>query len=415
MGRSPSILLVAAILIGSLAAAGYMISMRPEPERGELPSQVPFAITEPVVAGAGAIPVRVAGTVRARAEVEIAAEVGGRVVWVEPAFQSGGRIREGQPILRIDNADYHNRVEQVRSDIAAQQVEILRVEEEARLARAQYEEFRRRQADAAPAEEAGPLTFWQPQLDAARAVLDRHNAVLAAAELALSRTEVRAPFDGVVRVESLEVGQYVAPGQGVGRLYASDAVEVVAPLPDASAALVPGLWDLRAGQSERRIRVRVVAEFGKRQYAWAGHADRVETALDEQTRTLDLIVRVPEPFAPGVPVDALDDGAHGVPGGADSPRGGGPPLLLGMFVDVEIEGIAPESYFNVRRAALRPGDEVWVVRGGRVTLVPVDVLQHADEQVLLRGALQDGDAAVVGGLPVATEGMQVQTAPGEGR
>jgi len=86
-----------------------------------------------------------------------------------------------------------------------------------------------------------------------------------------------------------------------------------------------------------------------------------------------------------------------------------------MCGGVEIGGIAPESYFNVRRAALRPGDEVWVVRGGRVTLVPVDVLQHTDEQVLLRGALQDGDAAVVGGLPVATEGMQVQTAPGEGR
>ena len=412
MSRALSVLVVAAILIGSLAVAGYMISMRPEPERSEPPVQVPFAITEPVVAGVGPISVLAAGTVRARAEVDIAAEIGGRVVWVEPAFQSGGRIRAGQPIFRIDDADYRNRIDQVRTDIAVQQVEILRVEEEARIARAQYGEFQRRHAAGAAAEEAGPLTFWQPQIEAARAVLDRRHAVLAEAELALSRTEVRAPFDGVVRAESLAVGRYVAPGQGVGRLYASDAVEVVVPLADAKAALVPGLWDLRAGQSERRIPVRVVAEFGARRYAWAGHADRVETALDEQTRTLDLIVRVPEPFTAGVPADARDDG---VEAGADSARRDGPPLLLGMFVDVEIEGIAPEAFFVVRRPALRPGDEVWVVRGDRVTLVPVDVLQHADEHVLLRGALEDGDAAVVGGLSVATEGMQVQTQPGAGR
>ena len=412
MSRALSFLLVAAILIGSLAVAGYMMSMRPEPERSEPPVQVPFAITEPVVAGTGPIPVLAAGTVRTHAEVDIAAEIGGRVVWVEPAFQSGGRIRAGQPIFRIDDADYRNRIEQVRTDIAVQQVEILRVEEEARIARAQYEEFQRRHAASAATEQAGPLTFWQPQLEAARAILDRRNAVLAEAELALSRTEVRAPFDGVVRSESLEIGQYVAPGDGVGRLYASDAVEVVVPLSDARAALVPGLWDLRAGQSERRIPVRVVAEFGAWRYAWAGYADRVETALDEQTRTLDLIVRVPEPFTAGVPADVRDNGADS---GADAARRDGPPLLLGMFVDVEIEGIAPEAYFVVRRPALRPGDEVWVVRGDRVTLVPVDVLLHADEHVLLRGALEDGDAAVVGGLSVATEGMQVQTQPGAGR
>lgn len=79
-------------------------------------------------------------------EVDIAAEISGRVVSVEPSFQSGGRIRQGQPSFRIEDADYRNRVEQVRTDIAVQQVEILRVQEEARLARAQYEQFRRYEA-----------------------------------------------------------------------------------------------------------------------------------------------------------------------------------------------------------------------------------------------------------------------------
>lgn len=413
MGRLLSAAVVVLILAGSLALAGYMIAARPEPERREPPSQVPFAVTEPVVAGEGAIPVLAAGTVRARAEVDIASEISGRVVWMEQAFQSGGRIREGQPIFRIDDADYRNRVEQVRTDIAVQEVEILRVQEEARIARAQYEEFRRRRADSAPADDVSPLTFWQPQLKAAQAVLDRHNAVLAEAELVLSRTEIRAPFDGVVRAESLEVGQFVTAGQGVGSLYASDAVEVVVPLPDASAALIPRLWDLEAGNPDPRVAVRVLAEYGDHHYAWEGYVDRVETALDEQTRTLEVIVRVPSPFTGGVPV-----GVGNLDGQSESDlpaaASGGPPLLLGMFVDVEIEGVAPERYFQVRRPALRPDNEVWEVRGGRVTIVPVRVLQRADDIVYVTGALEDGAAVVVGGIQIATEGMAVRTEGGGG-
>ncbi len=411
MGRVRSAVVAVAILVGSLAVAGYMVSMRPQPERAEPPAQAPFAITEAVVAGAGAIPVLGAGTVRARAEVDIAAAVSGRVVWVRPAFQSGGRIREGQAIFRIDDADYRNRVAQARSDIAVQHVEVLRVEEEARIAREQYEQFRRRRDDDAPA--AGPLTLWQPQIDAARAVLDRYRSVLADAELALSRTEVRAPFDGVVRVESLDLGQFVAAGQGVGKFYAADAVEVVVPLSDGRAALVPGLWDLRAGDDSRRVAARIVADHGARRYAWAGYVDRVETALDEQTRTLDVIVRVPAPFTSGSAVET--DGDDGGDRSRDLAAAAPPPLLLGMFVNVEIAGTAPDEYFEIREPALRPGNEVWVVRRGRVSIVPVRVLQRADEDVYVTGDLAAGDAAVVGGLQVATPGMVVRTAPEPGR
>ena len=414
MSRALSVFVVAAILIGSLAVAGYMISMRPEPERREPPSQVPFAVTEAVLAGEGPLLVRAAGTVRARAEVDIAAEVGGRVVWVEPAFVSGGRIREGQPIFHIDDADYRNRIEQVRTDIAVQQVEILRVEEEARIARAQYEEFQRRHAAGAAAEEAGPLTFWQPQLKAARAVLDRHHAVLAEAELALSRTEVRAPFDGVVRAASLAVGQYVAPGQGVGRLYASDAVEVVVPLADAKAALVPGLWGLEAGTPDPRVPARVTTDYGDGRYVWEGYIDRVEAVLDEDTRTLDVVVRVPDPFGGGLPVEANRDAPEAALPGGGSANAGGPPLLLDMFVDVQIPGIEPDEYFLVRRPALRPDNEVWLVRGDRVAIVSVRVLQRFDDEVFVTGALQAGEAIVVGGIQIATEGMVVRTAAGGG-
>lgn len=397
MTRGKSLLLAAAILLISLSVAYLMIWLKPEPEIRPLTSQAPFAITAPAVVGTGAIPVYGAGTVRPVAEIDVATEINGKVVWVDPAFQSGGRVRKGQILFRIDDADYRNRVQQARANVAAQHVALLRTNEEARIARAEYAQFRHSQTDIA---EANPLALWEPQLEAARAAVVRDSAVLADAELALARTKVRAPFRGVVQTESIDMGQFVVAGQSVGRLYATDAVEVVVPLSDANAALIPGLWELKAGDGDRRVVARVIAEYGDGSYAYEGYIDRAEASLDKQTRTINVIVRVPNPFTSGTRVEAA---------GADP----GPPLLVGKFAEVRIEGIIPDQYFILRRSALRPGNEVWAVRDDtRLTIVPVRVLQRSDDKVFVTGTLKAGQAVVIGGIQVATEGMVVQTAGG---
>ena len=386
MSRRKSFMLAAGILLGSVAVAFIMIQLRPEPPLREPPSRVPFVTTATAVPGEGAIPVYGAGTVRPRAEIDVSAQINGKVAWVSPSFQGGGRVQEAQTLFRIDDADYRNRVRQAQANVAAGQVALLQAEEDARIAREEYELFRKRQPDAASGS-ANPLTLREPQLAAARAALARDSAALADAELALSRTEVPAPFTGIVRNESVDLGQFVAAGQGVGRLYASDAVEVVVPLSDAAAALIPDLWGLRAGDGYRRVRATVSAEYGEQNHEREGYVDRAEAALDEQTRTIDVVVRVRRPFS-----------------------GTGPPLLVGQFVEVRIEGVAPDRYFTVPRAALRTGNEVWALRGNNtITIVPVQVLQRSDEIVYVTGNLEADQAVVVSGIQIATDGMVVRT------
>lgn len=397
MSRLRSFLIAAGILVGAIVIAIVMVNLRPDPPVREPPSSVPFVTTGVAMAEEGAIPVHGAGTVRPRAEIDVAAQVGGAVTWVASSFQGGGRVREDDVLFRIEDADYVNRVRQARANVAAQQVALLQAEEEARIARDEYERLQRRSGGGGGGA-ANPLTLRQPQLEAARAALARDSAALADAELALSRTEVKAPFSGAVRSESVDVGQLVGPGQSVGRLYAADAVEVVVPLSDADAALVPRLWDLVAGDGNRSVGATVSATYGDARYTWSGYVDRAEAALDEQTRTIDVVVRVPNPFRGGTPV--ADDEAAAT----------GPPLLVGQFVDVRIDGVAPERYFAVPRAALRTGNEIWAVHGGStITIVPVHVLQRIDDMVYVTGALEAGQTVVVGGIQIATEGMQVRT------
>ena len=393
MSRRVGYLLAAAILLGSIGAAGLLIARRPELSLRPPNVRVPVALSEPVRAGVGPIPVRGFGTVRPREEVDVAAEVGGRVVWVAPAFVSGGRVSRGDVLFRLDDADHRHRIARAEAQIVEQQVELLRAEEEARIARSQYERFRSRRS-APPAGEAGPLAFWEPQIAAARAGVERARIALEEARLGLSRTEVRAPFAGLVRTESIGAGQLVEAGRAVGRIYASDVFEVVVPLADAEAALVPGLWAAGAGDADRRIAAAIVIEYGGLQLTWDGHVDRVDPTLDEQTRAVDIIVHVADPLAAGV---------------------NSPPLQVGRVVEVQFAGATPAEYFTVRRAALRPGDEVWVVRDDNLRIVPVRVVQADDDVVHVTGALRAGEPAVVDGIEVAVDGMAVQSAAVDNR
>ena len=402
MNRLRNLLLPAGILLGSIIVAAILVRLRPEPPVREPPSRIPFVTTAVAEPRQGSIPVHGAGTVRPRAEVHIAAQVSGKVSWVAPSFQSGGRVSAGEVLFRINDADYVNLVRQASANVAAQQVGLLLAEADARIAEDEYERYERRETLDAGSGDASPLALRLPQLEAARAALARDSAVLADANLALMRTEVTAPFSGIVRSESVAPGQFVAPGQSVGRLYADDAVEVVVPLSDQDAALIPALWELEAGDGNRRVSAKVSAEYGDMLYQWTGYVDRAEAALDEQTRTIHVVIRVPRPMTAGAPVPD-DDG--------DPPAlFGTPPLLVGQFVEVEIDGISPESYFAIPRAALRTGNEVWALRDGDlVTIVPVRVLQRADEVVYVVGELSAGQPVVVTGIQIATEDMAVRT------
>ena len=396
------------IILAAFAIAAVMVQLKPEPPRREPPPSAPFVTTAPAEALEGAIPIDGAGTVEPSAQVEVVPRVGGKVAWVAAAYQSGGGVKAGDVLFRIEDADYRHRVQRARASVARQRVALLQSEQEARLARAEYGGIVLRHAAGTDSGAPNPLALRDPQLQAARAGLERDSAVLADAELALRRTEVRAPFDGVVRSETVAVGQLVGGGRSVGSIYAIDAVEIEVPLTDDDAALIPGLWRLADGGASPRVRAVVSAEYGGAVYRWDAHVDRAVGALDPRTRTIRVVVLVPEPMTAGYPASPRAEANES----SAAVGGGAPPLLVGQFAEVEIDGAAPGPYFRIPRAALRPGGEVWALADdGRLAIVPVRVLRRSDESAYVMGDLADGQPTVVAGLREAAEGMEVRAGP----
>lgn len=380
------------VLVG-VAGLALLVGLRRTPEEVVPPRQVPTVTTIAARTQAGAIQVRGSGTVRPSAEVTVSPQVGGRVAWVSSAFVSGGRFAAGQALLRVDPADYENSVQAAQADVAQRQVDVLTAEEEVAIARDEYERLARREGLDPNPDRAGALVLREPQLQAARAALQRAEAGLEDARLALDRTWIRAPFNGIVRQESVDVGQFVSPGQVLGQMYATDEVEIVVPLSDDESALIPGLWNVRAGDEGERIPVAVTSEYGGVRYEWTGYVDRAEAALDEQTRTVNVAVRVPGAFRPS---ESQPDR---------------PPLLIGSYATVDIEGATYDRYAVVPSDALRDGGVVWTVASDTLLrMTPVQVIQEVEEEAYVLGDLRDGDPIIVSFLPYVTEGMTVRLA-----
>jgi RND family efflux transporter MFP subunit len=393
---SPFLKGVTIIAVGVLGLA-LLLVFRPRPAAQEPPRRVPLVVTAPADVRSGNLTIRGNGTVRPKSQIILSPQVAGRVEWVSPAFASGGRFEKGDLLLRIEEADYVNRVDAASAAVAQRQVEVLQWEEEQALAREEYQRLLTREGmDAPDSASLSSLIFREPQLQAAQASLRSAEAQLADARLALGRTRITAPFDGVVRSKSADVGQYVAPGQNLGSLYDTDEVEIVVPLTDAEAFLVDGLWEARAGNEETRIPATVQATFGGRSYDWPAYVDRAEGALNQETRTVDVVVRVPDPLV--------------------TDETGRPPLLLGTYATVDIQGESMEAYAVLPRTALRDGEAAYVVERDTLLVVrPVTVLQEIGGEVFVSGDIAPGDAVVVSPMDIVTDSMTVQVANGGDR
>ncbi|MGB1839813.1 MAG: efflux RND transporter periplasmic adaptor subunit [Longimicrobiales bacterium] len=375
------------ILGGGLLAAFSLVASRPVPERIATPRLAPMVTTETLAPRDAPLLVEGTGTVRPTSEITLSAEVGGRVVMVSPKLVRGGAFAIGDTLLKIDDRSYRNAVSIARAEVEQRRVDVALAAQNQAIAQREYELLRQRLGSAAPADTslAAQLARQQPQYEAAQASLYRAEAQLADAQLNLTRSVVVAPFAGRVRSETVDIGQFISPGQAVAEIYGTDAVEVDISLSTRQAALIDDLW---SENEQVRIPATVRAEFGGAWHEWEGFVEHASGALDETTRTVEVVIRIPSPFA-----------------AADAR----PPLLIGSYVRADIIGRAVGAHYAVPRSALREGSTVWAVtEEGTLVSRPVRVIQEIQDTVFVRADMAAAPRIVISDLSVMTEGMEVR-------
>ena len=375
------ILLPLVVLVLGAGAAKKLIDMRAIPEARTPEVALPVVRTLRAEFCDWRVQVPAQGTVVPRTESQLVVEVGGRVTAVSPKLVNGGFFDAKEVLLEIDPRDYEVARAQAQLEVARAERRLAEEEADAEVAKAEWERLGEGEASA--------LSLRQPQVAEAQATLVAAQALLARAERDLERTRVSAPFEGRVRSESVDVGQYLMPGTPVATVYATDVAEVRLPLPDGELAFLESLATGSADPQDLP-EVELSSNFAGQERSWLARIVRTEGEIDPTTRMVVAIARVEDPYGRRTDGDAA-------------------PLALGMFVDARIRGALLRDVLVLPRNALRDGARVFVVDDeDRLRFQPVEILRREREQVVVRADLAHGARIVVSPLEIVTDGMRVR-------
>lgn len=338
------------------------------------------------------VTVRARGIVIPARQVALGPEVGGRVVSMSERLLPGGRFAEGEPLLRIDPSDYRLAVEQQFAAVDSAQTSLELEESRKRIAEREWELFKEKNAGKGSA-----VALREPQLRSAQTRLKSAKSGLRRARLKVSRTVLKAPFNGMVQKRATEEGQMVAPGTPLVTFVGTDSywVQVSMPVERLAWIKVPGV----AGESEGS-RAQIHYRTGDQHVERSGEVLRLLADVDAAGHMARVLVEIEDPL--------------GVKGQA--PEGASPrlqrqsslPLLLGSYVEVEIEGRSAKDVVELPRIALREDSSVYTMENDQLAMVEVKVLWRQEDRVLISGGLEAGDRVIVSPLSAAVEGMKLR-------
>jgi HlyD family secretion protein len=332
-----------------------------------------------------------AGTFKARRRAALSTEVGGRVL--ELPARKGARVRAGDELMRIADADYRARVAAQESSLEsarAAREEACRTADQLDRELARNESLSRDRLVSAES-----LDQLQSRRDAARAAcagaaarIDQARAALALARVELEKTVLRAPFDGVVAEVTTEVGEWITPSPP-----ALPIPPVIVLLDCAPGYVSAPMDEVDVGRVREGLPVRITMDaFPGRSFP--GRVTRVAPYVQdaqEQNRVFELEAE-------------LDDATFALS------------IPPGTSADVEVILNARDGVLRVPSSALLEGD--------RVLVAGADVLESRSLQLGLknwqyaevRRGLSAGEAVVVSlDRAEVRSGARYSVAPESGR
>ncbi len=370
------------MIIAGIAGAVYITKSTPKARKRPPKRMTPLVQVVAVAPGNFAVTVSVMGTVVPAREITLEARVAGEIVAMHPNFTVGGFLQKDSEVLRIDPQDYQLALTLAEARVKDAESKLKLLEAEAESAKEEWRQLYRdrNQVDNEPP----PLVFKQPQVSAAKAALTAEKADVRKAQLDLSRTRIRAPFNAIVRTKHVDIGSQVSSQEKLAELVGTDEYWIQASIPVDRLDWI--MIPQRPGDPGAKARI-----LHRNGYEITGSVIRLLGDLESEGRMARILVEVKDPL--NLENDIKDQ----------------PALLIGEYVRIEIQGRELQNVFRISRTALRDNSMIWVVnKDSKLEIRRVDTLWRDTTTVLLRDGLMPGDQLIVSDLPAPINGMPVQ-------
>lgn len=369
-----SFVLALAILGVAVGVAALLFATAPKASKKQDARATPSVEVLEVNPTSHVVRILTQGVVESRRETQIAPEVRGKVVEISPNLKQGGNVTEGETLIRIEDADFRSALASASSALA--EAELALVQEEARSAQALIDWQRLGRGGAGP-----PLVLREPQLKAAKAMIESAREEVSRTTRDLERTRVTAPFDAAVRQASAEVGSIAVPGQMIAELYADRDLQIRLPLPLEDYGFVQ-----RGPAGEPLGEIELSGKIGVSDFKWSATSIKLDPEIDRRTLSGHWIVRV----------NAKPDSPFPLP-------------PVGIFLQAAITGNTLENVFEIPRRAIREGDEVLVVNPqNRIEFRKLEIIRRTPDSAIVRSGLSAGERICLTRLNAPIAGMEVR-------
>lgn len=326
------------------------------------------------------------GEVRAHHNTSLTPQVGGRITKISPKFEDGAFFNQGDILIELEVADYLTEIESAKAQLARAEAAFSQEKARAKQALLNWK-------DAGFKEEPSDLVLRKPQLREAEANVTSAQSNLERAERNLTRTKVKAPYNGRVRIRNVGIGQQVGANTSLGEIFTTDIAEVRLPITsrDLEYYTPPNRQKLTESDDENVTFTSIVATHGDAK-RWKGSVIRTEGELDQESRQIFVIARIKDPF------------------GLKSNKN---PLYLGQPVRVTIPAHTLKGVYRVPRSALSDLNQIMIIREGVIKRLDISPIWSTQDDIIFKDDLLPGDLLATTRIPYAPEGAAVEIIPDE--
>lgn len=289
------------------------------------------------------------GTTLSNEEVELRSETSGKITQI--LFEEGKQVKKGDLLVKIND-----------SELQATLKKNLSRETLARDKEARYRQLLEKNMTS------------QQEYDVA---LSELNGVIADVEFTraqIEKTEVRAPFDGIIGLRSVSVGTFISTQTSIAKMQSINPIKIDFSVPQKYSGVL----------KEGKIINVKLPNTGK---SFIGKVYAVEPKIEENTRTVKARATV------------------------SNERN---ELTPGAYVEVEIILEDLSSTLLVPSFAIVPdieGEKVFVFKKGKAVLQKVTSGIRTEKDVQIVSGLQSGDSVIVSGIIQLRPNMPVKLNP----
>ncbi len=382
------------IIVIAVAVASFLLFNNENKQQESVIVEPLRVETQVLVAKDKTFAIHTQGIVRSTDQTQLMAEISGVIASISPRFQVGSFFHVDEVLFTLESLEYQAAVKQAKAVVAEKKAQLVQETAKAKQAKMQWKDV----------SNATDLALRKPFVAEAKALLQSAEAKLERAQQILRRTEIKAPYDGIVTEKTVGLGQYVNPGSTLGKIVSVGQSEMRLPLKDQLLGMLDySELSPQHNQTGCQLSVELSFVYKGEQVSREAEVCRSEAVIDAESRVHYLVANIPDPYLLyPKDLDAVEIKK---------------PLKIGTFVTAKLLSKQYKGVFEIPRELLRDNNQILMVKKSasgedEIHFKQVDYFHADNKYIYVKEGLKAGERISLTYIDMPIEGMAVITDTG---